>query len=435
MSFKELVLKSNNMPHKVVDVPDTLSIIFGFLADDSQSLAACLRVSKTWFAEAARILWAHCGWHDRHANSSFCHPYTKHLQALFQNSQRLQVYANQIEFLSFGFGPRMFAESYWREGRMHSIFDDWKDGWSHLLLVDTRFPRLKTLTLNENIRLEPRLFGQYLQPNLESLEIRSGFLMPNLLFFIQVCPQDSLIALTYLIQENCPRITTLSLRGRYGNIQDPADPTPKPNMAELAFIRLLKRLPSLTSFHGSSDFLGSWVTGAALKALTECPALIRIHLSLADPEFPMSLAEISTASFPKLKYASFRAQENRLWYLCRSGLKIEELGLQVVGQSSSIFRLCALLKNIRKLDIRFMHGDNTIIEGVDLLVLANNCHHLEEFACSLFGDEYIRAEGLTDQVIDQFAREMPQLRVLEIKHLSDGVTEKSLLSLGTHCLS
>ena len=51
------------MASKVLVLPELLGLVLQQLEDSSgrSSLARCLRVNKTWFTEAVRILWRRCG--------------------------------------------------------------------------------------------------------------------------------------------------------------------------------------------------------------------------------------------------------------------------------------------------------------------------------------------------------------------------------------
>ena len=404
------------MAHLVLVLPDTLSIIFRHLQYDSLSLAQCLRVNKTWFAEAVRVLWSRC-------ETGRWPPLSpKHLAALSQDKCRQQLYANQIQHLQFGYE----LQSSVIRDPAHS------DAHFHAGFVNVAFPRLKTLELygaNASHENQFRMIRQYLQSRLESFQIHDGLLSPEMLFFAQVCHQSEPISLSNLQQEHCPRITVLYLHVPYicGNEPSAA------NMGESAFISLLKSLPCLMEFSASENFFGEWVTQASFRTLSKCPNLRYIGLPLQKHEVQKSLINISTIIFPSIDSARFSCRESDFEAICSKLPDIVELTLSVQGPFASIFRLCARFVTLRQLYVFYNDATLCTVEASDLLELAEECQQLEELSVTCHNGLLADGEGITDDIIRRLAKKLPYLKILNLDLVDTNLTEESLLSLGRCC--
>lgn len=167
-------------------LPELVSTIMSCLYDDASTLAACMRVSKLWAAEAAMYLWETCGSDgppsDGHGQLP---PKIRNLAALAAYPDRLQWYARCIRTLDFS------VEYTYTDGVRDTPTDASEDDAQyHLAFANTEFPRLESFTLQGSgygaIHTKGSLLTQYLQPRLLSFRLHEGSLSDGFLTVMKV---------------------------------------------------------------------------------------------------------------------------------------------------------------------------------------------------------------------------------------------------------
>ena len=183
---------------RVLVVPELVYLIINLLHSDRSALLACTRVNKIWNEESTRLLWARCGYeslvpygqwnpplicHLAVPNSQWDPPLIRHLADLAYDLPRLQRYANCIRELYFSVEdffniPFLPSDDSRDEARFHDTFK---------YIV---FPRL------EAIFSDTTVFGghfsttnsllQYMQPNLQYINLGGGSLSDEFFITIQV---------------------------------------------------------------------------------------------------------------------------------------------------------------------------------------------------------------------------------------------------------
>ena len=175
------------MASHALELPELVGLVFQNLESDvgRSTLASCLRVNRTWFYKAARILWSRCGNSDLDVGE-FEPPGVRHLAAL-HIFHRAHLYSVFIECLYFDVGIRNFdplSRAKIRKGR----YDESK---YIPLLREMYFPRLKELGLHGTAHgitslYNASIIGNWMCSTLEVLEISQGYIMPHFLSCIGV---------------------------------------------------------------------------------------------------------------------------------------------------------------------------------------------------------------------------------------------------------
>ena len=114
---------------------------------------------------------------------------------------------------------------------------------------------------------------------------------------------------------------------------------------------------------------------------------------------------------------------------------ITTLELYVSGQSTHALRILANLQYLISLQLQFDKG--SIVRGTDLIELSKKCNKLEYLQIPK-SDDYPEpnvpfSEGITNATVFLMAHGLPKLRNLHLNLGNSGLTEMSLLSLGTKC--
>ena len=195
----------------VLAIPELLTAIIDYLPPRIRSetyggpelrnrpAAECMYVNRMWYAIAARVAWKSCGgegrstWRLRGEKQN--RPWMRDLVRLMSHPERLQRYANHIEFLDiYREGDRMQT---WQSELSNDMSVD-EARFNHLL-VHFNFPRLQIAVITgtpngAHFNVSP-LIVQYLQPKLRSLQIESSGLSDSFFISLMVMIAHRLILL------------------------------------------------------------------------------------------------------------------------------------------------------------------------------------------------------------------------------------------------
>ena len=191
-------------------------------------------------------------------------------------------------------------------------------------------------------------------------------------------------------------------------------------LGKLSISRRSSKLWSLDVFRGI----------AVLKSLHE------LEIPNIPDDWVQSLKNDSEiVFFPALKSLKTGLSEAGVETIQRFIQDITTLELYIFGQSSHALRILANFQCLISLQLQFDKG--SVIRGTDLIELSRKCNKLECLQIPK-SDDYPEpnipfSEGITDATVNLIAHGLPKLCNLHLNLGNSGLTEISLLSLGTKC--
>ena len=373
-----------------------------------------LFINKLFFLEASRILWYGCGSRWDSGAAGYQTPDIRNLAEIVRrDAQRAQIYANVIHVLYFSSGG----------GRRSS-----EETQYHSDLTKLQWPQLEELGLHISYEAVRRNKGdvilQYAQSNLKHLQLDEGSHLDDgfLDALLTRCPKLRVLALTCLADFN---ITSEGL------------------------LRFLNRARSLTSLTLRAQFKRLWAQDA-FAVISTYQNLDFLIIPSIEENWIDAVSRFATSSvFPKMRWLYTSISDSGLEQLSRIMPNLETLELYNSQIQPSRYALASAAKFTSLKALRVQLGEGSCISGAQLVQLARACPNLGELSIAEDQEEeksfaeivesralpiIPSAEGITDEVIDEFARTLPKLKNLHLYfHAADLPSLDSLLSLGRHC--
>lgn len=237
-----------------------------------------------------------------------------------------------------------------------------------------------------------------------------------------------------LIQHTCPALRILDIAF------ERTDSTRDEMVSGVCFNRFLKAMQSLTRL-SIRDGFDDVLTSEGFTHITHYRLLT--HLRLANiPEDWTPHTRRGEAwqdeILPSIKVLEAAVSNDRLNLLLPHLGKIVELNLRPFRQSDRVMAIIAdaRLASLEILQVKF--GAGSIIRGADLVLTTEHAKGLKILKLPWDVDEYTDTflpftDGLTDEIMDRFARNLSQLTILRLRTRHITLSGASLISLGTHC--
>jgi hypothetical protein len=393
--------------HRALLLPEIVATILQNGKTTEGLLFTSLSVNQLFSQEASRILWYGCGTDWNSATAGHVTPDMRHLgQIVEQNVQRAQIYANLIHVLQFRVEGEMneFAE----EARWHEEF--FKLQFPALEQVDL-YPSENAITLNTG-----EVVLHYAQSNLKRMGFHAGSQLHDS-FLDTLC-------------ERCPKLRELILKPIRGN-----------TITKERLVAFLKRTTALQNLQTGAHFEKLW-TQQAFEVISTYQNLELLHMHHIEDSWITALNQKTTPSvFPKLKYLYAGVSDTGLELLHRFIPELWSLTLEneELGPSHQILAIASRFTALTALKIQL--GENSSISGQELVQLAENCPKLSKL--SIAEDHPIAcipsASGITDELMETFARNTPCLQELclvfdsQLPVALHSPTFQSFRFLGRHC--
>lgn len=350
----------------------------------------CAQVNKLFFQEATRVLWQGCGNHT---------PGVRHLAFIAkENPVRAQMYASHLIFIHFG-----FFEDGGKEGNYGPITFD----TAYLdVLSSLRFPELELVTIyGTGERIEDRLLGCYLQPNLESFSLEGKF-------------DGSLDTFLQTVTQLCPRIRNVHL-GCEG-------------LLTVRVRRFLEQNPQLNGF-SLPPSQSEW-SDETFKPICKMSDLQQLRV----PHIEASWLDGIEAGWPELDQLRTTLSSESMEKLKRlaPNAGILELKIRSAPPPIDIFTELSKFSQLRLLDITLLKADGPreyCIDARDLITLARSCPQL--FKLRIIGEsDHPMISGSTDSMLEEMARNLPQVSefCFDVDDTSF-LTFNAIYALGKHC--
>jgi hypothetical protein len=393
--------------HHALLLPEIVATILQNGKTTEGLLFTSLFVNRLFFREATRILWYGCGTDWNSATAGHVTPDIRHLgQIVEQSAQRAQIYANLIHVLQFR-----------DEGELNGFADEAR--W-HQKFLQLDFPALEQVDLypsEDAITLNTgEVVLHYAQSNLKRLGFHAGSQLDNS-FLNRLC-------------ERCPRLQELILTTIKGSII---------TKEELA--AFLKRTIALQNLQISAEFQKLW-TQQAFETVSMYQNLGLLHMHHIEDSWITAIDRNGVSSvFPNLKHLYAGVLHTGLELLHRFIPKLRGLTLEneELGPSHQILLAASRFTALTELKIQL--GEASRISSQELVQLARNCPKLRKL--SIAEDQSAAcipsASGITDELMENFARNAPYLHELclifnpQLPVTLHSPTFQSLRSLGRHC--
>lgn len=203
-------------------------------------------------------------------------------------------------------------------------------------------------------------------------------------------------------------------------------------ISEKAFIDCLQALHSLEKLSLRQGLGYAWSLQSFLAIATK-ESLKILTLSTIPTFSPTDLQNrLEPGSFINIKELTAGLSEDTLKLLLPYLAKMARLAVHLTVPSSRVLRITTASPSLRFLKLEFQPG--SVIRAGDLILFAKAHSALESLELGPDDEDIMpSAEDFTDSTIDQIARLLPNLTILEFRVADTFLTEFSLLSLGTFC--
>ena len=169
-------------------------------------------------------------------------------------------------------------------------------------------------------------------------------------------------------------------------------------------------------------------------ALGACLNLCHVTLPDISQETFKFVQNIPLGLFPRLKNLTISAGENFVESMLPTFDHIQRLKLTLLGSGVSAIGSFANFVHLHTIVLQFEKSRPGIIHGSHIASLARACPMLEKL---LIPSELVHKNPtsihLTDEIMNQVARNLPKLRCLALYFNNQTLTEESLISLSEHC--
>ena len=377
------------MAHRALLLPEIVAKILEAGREEDGLLYNSLLVNRLFFQEGSRVLWSLC---DYYWN---VHPAAHDLGTLVLREdvglERAQFYANLV-----------------REIR----FDFWADPHTlHIVFRQLQLPNLKLLYLDmKSLFATEDALLQYIGPRLSILYVLCGSLSNH--FF------DSL-------SEVCLGLQHVTLQPR------------KVAASESSVLRAFARMKNLKILYLDGGFRELCSAGM-LETLGTLPQLEELRLpEIPDDSMSVFLEKPNEHWFPGLKQLYVGATAETLELVHQIVPDIETIGvfIEYLRQTDNVLSTLSRFRQLTRVVFRLRW--NSTIRDTELLQLAHGCPGLTNLQVGSRGwSEFPLAIGITDDLLDDLARSLPNIRQLTLTFKSDtrpGLI-KTLQTLDRHCL-
>ncbi|KAF2147916.1 hypothetical protein K461DRAFT_324921 [Myriangium duriaei CBS 260.36] len=402
---------------RAMALPEIISLVLfqayrNFIHHEDRTIFACTLVTTAWHAEASRYLWQVV---DCFVGS---HPTIRDLIAV--DPGRRQLYADHI-----------------RELRITNEDDDdgqglW-EGTFHPQLSNLSFPRLEKLDMDgpfasdpDPLEYETPSLTQYIQPRLNTITIYS-FKGPASLVI-----SDKVLT---TIMEEARNLKKLNVR------IESNDHSISPQLL-LGFLQAVD-LTELSLGDGfssvtSSEAFETLARSSTLRCL-DIPAIYDSWVENLAKRFQLGKT-LSMEPFKCLETLECSISSTGLQELLPSLSGLRSLGLEAHEGSTQMFRIIANAGLEHLKDFRLQPCLSLTVDAQDLLRLVMCAPHLGVLKLpQIYNKSHTLMtpimENLDDIMMEQIAAHLPSLWNLKLVFHQQGVSEKTLISLGTHCLN
>ncbi|MCJ1396647.1 hypothetical protein MMC18_009539 [Xylographa bjoerkii] len=239
------------------------------------------------------------------------------------------------------------------------------------------------------------------------------------------------------IKNRCPSLTSLKLA------LDTDCSYSTELVSRKGFVEFLADMQSLSHLkirYGFDEVMSS----EALAHIARYQFLSTLSLPDMAEQWVIDLDRGSTSAvelFPSLRTFKAGLSDTGVRLLLRHLPNIGRLVIRPFELAEQSFHIIAeaQLTTLYSLTLNFDH--DSVVYGTDLLLLAEYAKKLEylDLPPPEKDSDYIdylvypHARGITDEVIDELARRLPLLAMLDLNTRETNLTEASLISLGTYC--
>ncbi|KAF2148773.1 hypothetical protein K461DRAFT_52563 [Myriangium duriaei CBS 260.36] len=371
------------------------------------TIFACTLVTWLWHAEANRYIWETCG----ELQGSTMQPAIRHLIAI--EPHRRQIYANHIRILEVSNEEDRDHENVHWEGRFHR----------QLALLS--FPRLEQLSMEgtsfsiTSYYNEPP-FTQYLQSRLKTITLRTCQEPANLVISEHFLNE---------IKRRCQNLTEL-----YCFISHDGH-----GISSEVLTSFLREMLQITDLFLGNAFLNV-VSSEAFQALARYTSLTRLEI----PEIPDSWIDELQLCSSQNPFASLLSLDcsiscHGLERLLPFIKDLYHLAVIVPEGSAQMFEIIANagLTELQHLGLQPCSGFT--IHAHDLLSLVRSATNLDTLDIpdsNLYREDEAPLpvlQDLDDAIMDEIATCLPYITYFQLIFDQKGLTERSLISLGTHC--
>lgn len=396
--------------HRALYLPEIVSTIPQTEVSSPGFLYTCLLVNNLFFLETCRILWDWYGDTLIGAPAGNPRPEVSHLsQIVNSNAKRGQIYANFIRKLSIGLESEDCEEN---EARWHSE------------LMQLRYPKLEEVVFldahdGDRYLNTESVILHYMEPTLRgfAIEQRNANFSDQLLeTLLRCCPSLPHLRLN---TAGCNKITAEGLA---------------------VFLTSMTALTYLEILEGFEDV---W-SPVALQLSSTLPRLQLLALPEIEEDWIRSLTVLSPmpGTFPMLSYLRteltvhtakelLRVMPNiQYLQLClRESVPLVKGGRSGLDTSDTLIPAAAQFRLLRSCKATF--GEDDVVSGTDLLLLAQSCPELEEL--SLAQPDTV---GITDDLVESLAQSLRSITEVTLKSRNEvSLTFKSLKHFGRYCKS
>ena len=380
------------MAHRALLLPEIVAKILEAGREEDGLLYNSLLVNHLFFQEGSRILWSLCDYYQS------IHPTVHDLGTLVLREdiglERAQFYVNLVREMHFNYDIEIHVD-------LHT--------W-HIVFRHLQFPNLKLLCLDENslFSTEDALL-QYIGPRLRILYGLCGLLSNH--FF------DSLSEVGLGLEH-------VTLRPR------------KVAASEPSLLRAFAEMKNLKILYLDDGFRELCSAGM-LETLGTLPQLEELRLPKI-PEDSMSafLEKPNQHSFPGLKqlYVGASARTLELVHQMVPGIGTIGVFNEHLGTTDNVLSALSRFQQLTRVLVRLSWGST--IRNTELLQLARGCPGLTNVQIGFGGwFELPFGIGITDDLLDNLARSLPNIHQLTLTFRSDtrpGLI-RTLQTLGRHC--
>ena len=358
----------------LMQLPEMISNILQWLAEDQATLFNALLVNRYWAAVSKQILWRNP---------------TMGALARLPPPQRIRC-AQKVE--------RLVCDD-----EDHKLVGQWYEE-----LRGLEFPRLRTLALTspfeerydaENAWYEPQFFQQSLQSLAWESTIRGPKLDPRVL---------------QLVADKCPRLLELSLD--YKSMHTVRRGTDGVE----CLLACLRACQSLRRIFFSGYCLQSWLTAQSWAHLANLENLEYLTIDDLDASPPPGLADHLAQvrrPFPRLAKLSMRASTDVVAQVAPflGSLSLLDITLSGLGLASFFFQSLAHLSSLRFLRITFPPQSSVSDSDLDVLSLLTKL----EVASFRLSAGPLNLPTWTDDQVAEFLLAHPTLDILALRGIMD----------------
>jgi hypothetical protein len=380
------------MAHRALLLPEVVAKILQAGREERGLLYNSLLVNRLFFQEGSRILWSVCDYYQS------IHPSAHDLGTLVLREdvglERARFYANLVREIHFNY-----------DFVIHVDLHTW-----HIVFRQLQFPNLKLLCLDElSVFATEDALLQYIGPRLCTLHAVCGSLSTH--FFNN-------------LPEVCSGLQNVTLQSM------------EVAASESSLLRAFAKMKNLKNLYLDDGFQELCSAGM-LETLATLPKLE--DLSLPEiPEDSMSvfLENSNQHWFPCLKqlYMGATAETLELVHQIAPGIKAIGVFNEHLGHTDNILSALSRFRQLTQVLVRL--SARSTIQDTELLQLAHGCPGLADLQIGFKGwYEIPLAIGITDDLLDDLARSLPNIHELSLIYNSDtrpGLI-RTLQTLDRHC--